>query len=385
MMTDTTMNVVPTAPSSSIPKTGTDAAASTAGDAMMVDSSECEVSTTATTPSASPTSSSCTMATSSSQQQQQRQQQQQLQFDAMQTSCLPPDVGDIVSNMLRQESTLYKREDYLTHTLPSKLENGETIDGSWRQRIVEWMYGVIDHCNLRRESVAVATCFLDLAASRDLVTCRKDFQLVAMTSLMLSIKLNDSTMVKLDSMVKLGRGLFNEDDVIDMETKILKVFNWHVHPPTAVCFMRQLLRLLPPETSPVARYIIVEVTRFISEVSACLYKFLKYKPSALSLAAIMIAMERIDETTLPYWQRQQFMYNVTTTTGMDGTSLDVLLAVDDLRTSLDNNMNLKDLMRTIDAQCLQANAANQMNGKGKDEQGILNGPSSPRDVVSGIY
>ena len=379
MMTDTSMNVIATAPSSSIPKTGIDAAVSTAGgDAMMVDSSSaCEVSTTATTPSASPTSSSCTMATSSSQ-----QQQQQLQFDAMQTSCLPPDVGDIVSNMLRQESTLYKREDYLTHIL-SSLEDGETIDGSWRQRIVEWMYGVIDHCNLRRESVAVATCFLDLAASRDLVTCRKDFQLVAMTSLMLSIKLNDSTMVKLDSMVKLGRGLFNEDDVIDMETKILKAFDWHVHPPTAVCFMRQLLRLLPPETTPVARYIIVEVTRFISEVSACLYKFLKYPPSTLSLAAIMIAMERIDERTLPYWQRQQFMYNVTAVTGMDGTSWDVLRALDDLRTSLDNNMNLKDLMRTIDAQCLQANAANQMNGKGKDE--LLKGPSSPRDVVSGIY
>jgi hypothetical protein len=56
-------------------------------------------------------------------------------------SLVADDVGDIVANMLMQEQTTYKREDYLTLLLPSKL-NGETIDASWRQRIVEWMYGV---------------------------------------------------------------------------------------------------------------------------------------------------------------------------------------------------------------------------------------------------
>lgn len=306
------------------------------------------------------------------------------------SSCLAtaPEVADIVTNMLRQEATMYKRHDYLAHVLPSKLENGETIDGSWRQRIVEWMYGVVDHCNLRRESVAVATCFLDLAAARDLVTCRKDFQLVAMTSLMLSIKLNDSTMVKLDSMVKLGRGLFNEADVIAMETKILKAFNWHVHPPTPVCFMRQMLRLLPHEATPVARYVIVEVTRFISEVSACLYKFLKYRASTMAFAAVMIAMERIDETTLPLWQRHQFLYNIASTTGLESTSWDVLHAAEDLRISLDNNVNLRDLMRTIDAQCLRANGQLPLKGgkQGEDQDmQALNGPGSPRDVSAGVY
>lgn len=304
-------------------------------------------------------------------------------------SCAPPvssscdDVGDVVANMLRQESTTYKREDYLTALLPSKL-NGETIDGSWRQRIVEWMYGVVDHCNLRRESVAVATYFLDLASCHDLVGSRKDFQLVAMTSLMLAIKLNDSTMVKLDSMVKLGRGLFNEDDVIEMETRMLKAFKWHVHPPTPVCYMRQLLRLLPSETTPVARYIIVEVTRFISEISACLYKFVKYPPSSMAFAAIIIAIERIDETTLPLWQRHQFLFNVASSSGLESTSWEVLHAAEDLRISLDNNVNLQDLMRTIDAQCLRTNQV-QTPTETKDCEMQPASPTSPRDVVAGVY
>lgn len=293
------------------------------------------------------------------------------------------DVGDVVANMLKQEATIYKREDYLTALLPSKL-NGETIDGSWRQRIVEWMYGVVDHCNLRRESVAVATYFLDLASCHDLVRSRKDFQLVAMTSLMLAIKLNDSTMVKLDSMVKLGRGLFNEEDVIAMEIQMLKAFRWHVHPPTPVCYMRQLLRFLPPETTPVARYIIVEVTRFISEISACLYKFVKYPASSMAFAAISIAMERIDDSTLPLWQRHQFLYNVASATGLESTSWEVLHAAEDLRISLDNNVNLQDLMRTIDAQCLRASPVDNP-AETKDCEMQTTSPSSPRDVSVGVY
>jgi hypothetical protein len=297
------------------------------------------------------------------------------------TSC--EDVGDVVANMLEQEATIYKREDYLTALLPSKL-SGETIDGSWRQRIVEWMYGVVDHCNLRRESVAVATYFLDLASCHDLVLSRKDFQLVAMTSLMLAIKLNDSTMVKLDSMVKLGRGLFNEEDVIAMEIRMLKAFRWHVHPPTPVCYMRQLLRLLPPETTPVARYIIVEVTRFISEISACLYKFVKYPASSMAFAAISIAMERIDDSTLPLWQRHQFLYNVASATGLESTSWEVLHAAEDLRISLDNNVNLQDLMRTIDAQCVRANPVHSP-AETKECEMQTTSPSSPREVSAGVY
>ncbi len=287
------------------------------------------------------------------------------------------EVSDIIANMVRQEATTYKRDDYIP-TLLNKTASGESIDGSWRQRIIEWMYGVVDHCNLRRESVAVATYFLDLAAARGLVHCRVDFQLIAMTSLMLSIKLNDSTMVKLDSMVKLGRGLFNEADVIATEKKMLHAFSWHVHPPTPVCFMRQLLRLLPSETSPIARYMIVEVTRFISEISACLYKFVKYPASSMATAAIVIGMERLDESILPTWQRNQFLSNLSVYTGLEWTSTEVFQAMDELRISLDNNVNLHELMQTIDAQCHRGPCLSSLKAVSASMQ--ITQPRSPREV-----
>jgi hypothetical protein len=247
------------------------------------------------------------------------------------------------------------------------------------------MFGVIDHCSLKRESVAVAAFFLDLSAAKGLVLTRRDFQLVAMTSLMLSIKLYDSTLVKLDSMVKLGRGLFSEEDVVNMELSMLKAMNWQCHPPTPVCFMRQFLRLLPRDTAPVARYMIVEVTRFISEISTCLQKFLTVVPSTMAYASILIAMERIDISVLSISERKEFQENVRSVVGIDASSThDMASTIEELRATLDSNVNLHELMRTIDAQCslgLSRPLEQGADGLGSKTEG----PHSPREVSSQLY
>jgi Cyclin, N-terminal domain len=170
-------------------------------------------------------------------------------------------VLDTVTAMRTQELTTYRRCDYLD-SQDGRLQT--VLDASWRQRIVEWMYGVVDHCSLRRDSVATASVYLDICVQRGLVKTREEYQLAAMTALQIAIKLCDSTVVKLQSMVALGRGLFTAQDVIDMERKMLATLNWNCHPPTSVCFLRQFLRLLPPTVPPYTRYMIAEVTRYVS-------------------------------------------------------------------------------------------------------------------------
>lgn len=185
--------------------------------------------------------------------------------DKAQRGAVPLDVveqvTDIVTAMRTQELTTYRRCDYLDG---QDIRIHAVLDASWRQRIVEWMYGVVDHCSLRRDSVATASVYLDICVQRGLVKTREEYQLAAMTALQIAIKLCDSTVVKLQSMVALGRGLFTAQDVIDMERKMLAALNWNCHPPTSVCFLRQFLRLLPPTVPPFTRYMIAEVTRYVS-------------------------------------------------------------------------------------------------------------------------
>ena len=282
-------------------------------------------------------------------------------------------VEDIIAVMKLQETSEYQRCDYLSRDTLSHV-----LDGAWRQRIVEWMYGVVDHCSLKRDCVAHAAYYLDLCTDRGLVTSRQDYQLAAMCALLISIKMVDSTIVKLQSMVVLGRGIFSEDDVIQMEQKMLTSLKWRVHPPTSVCFLRQFLRLLPISVSPVTRYVIAEVTRFISEISVCLYKFVKFPPSIVGYAAMLIAMERIDVDTLTVWQRQEFCDNMLRYAGLDHSSSSTLDSINHLSMSLEKNVSLNELIETIDAQC------NESHGKLRRlpyNQGLDACMNSPRDVV----
>jgi hypothetical protein len=283
------------------------------------------------------------------------------------------DLEEVIAMMRRQESTTYQRSDYLATCVDI---SEHVVDGAWRQRIVEWMYGVVDHCSLRRDSVAIATYYLDLCVERGLIKSRQEFQLGAMTALQLAIKLYDSTMVKLDSMVRLGRGLFTEKDVIEMESKMLTTLKWQVHPPTPVCFLRQFLRLLPVQVAPLTRYMIAEVTRFISEISVCLYKFVKFSPSVVAYAGMLIAMDRIDEATLPSWQRHQVFEMMYRIAGLDNKSYSVQDAIAQLYHSLEKNISLQELMNTIDAQC-QCGYTKARTSDFCTVEGTI---SSPRDI-----
>jgi hypothetical protein len=259
------------------------------------------------------------------------------------------DVRDVVKRMCQQESAIYKRSDYLNEDPTLEVE---VADGTWRQRIIEWMYGVVDHCSLRRDSVGVAATFLDLCMAQNLVESRHEFQLAAMTALQLSIKLYDSTMVKLDSMVKLGRGQFQVEDVVQMERKLLVALKWQVHPPTSLCFLRQYLQLVPNTVPSMTRYMLSEVTRFIAEITVCLYKFVKYPPSAVAYATLVIAMERIGETVLASWERQEILTRVANTLDESVVHSPIMMEIYHvLQHSLQKNVNLDQLLRTIEVQC----------------------------------
>jgi hypothetical protein len=295
-----------------------------------------------------------------------------MQFDA---ATLFEDVQDIVTVMRKQEmSHYYQRCDYLSEQIH---KSERVVCGSWRQKIAEWSFSVVDHSSLRRDSVLVATYYLDMCVMKGVIKSEKEYQIAAMTALQLAIKLYDSTMVKLDSMVKLGNGLFSEKDIIAMEDRIIKALDWHLHPPTPVCFLQQFLRLLPPSVCPLTRYMIAEITQFISEISVCLYRFVKYPPSIIAYAGMLISMDRIDKVSLPIWQRQQIFSVMASGANLEHTSPEVIEAVTDLQVSIEKSIKLKEHMDTIIGSLCHDGYTNMRSNKYISNGGM----NSPRHVI----
>lgn len=146
--------------------------------------------------------------------------------------------------MFQQEEKSYKTVDYLapdyqkmlasacdsnlsdtneSHKSSDSLTSVSTsgINDIWREKICEWSYQVIDHFDFSREVVSVSIHYLDrFLATR---SCnKKEFQLAAMTTLFLAIKLYEPGKLSMQSMIELSRGYFQVEQMVAMEMAILR-------------------------------------------------------------------------------------------------------------------------------------------------------------------
>lgn len=235
------------------------------------------------------------------------------------------EIEEILRHMRVKESAIYARD-----------EVGNELAGLWRRMLVEWMYYVVDFCHLQRQSVAAGAFFLDVAMSRGLCITREDHQLAAATSLQLALKTFDTSVIKLDKLVKLGRDLFTAEDVTRMELKIIQSLKWHVHPVSVYCFLWQYERLLPEEISPATREMIGHATQLIAEISVSNEQYNTCPPSILAYATMLLAMGMIgSEEALPIHLRECFVGRMSTVAHLDCHSPEVVGAFDRLGETLE--------------------------------------------------
>ncbi len=146
--------------------------------------------------------------------------------------------------LLRQANTVYIAQDYLAPSYQDKLSKrsevargvktlggssvasksssaSSSINDTWREKICEWSYQVVDHFDFSREVVCLSMSFLDRYLSIEQVD-KKLFQLAAMTTLHLAIKLFEPGTLSMQSMIELSRGYFTAEHMAAMEIKILQ-------------------------------------------------------------------------------------------------------------------------------------------------------------------
>jgi hypothetical protein len=128
------------------------------------------------------------------------------------------------------------------------------------------------------------------------------FQLLAMTCLYLSIKLNEykhllipGSKSSMDTILQLSRGFFTLKEMEKMEYNILQRLQWHVHPPTPQCFVKHFLFVLSMEDAETH-----DLAQFMAELSVMDYFFVSYKPSEVAIAALLNAMDRLSSGSTQY-------------------------------------------------------------------------------------
>lgn len=158
----------------------------------------------------------------------------------------------------------------------------------------------------------------------------RTYQLAAMTSLYLAIKLHtdcddsrNKRAFKLDIFVELSRGQFVAADICAMEKTMLTVIRWQVHPPTPMIFCSYMLATLMPQNYNITHHdnsrvdlvlhVVRELSRYLTELAVCLGRECSGKPaSQVACCAILSSMDLLTNTALPLTVRDSFYCRVFT-------------------------------------------------------------------------
>jgi hypothetical protein len=251
------------------------------------------------------------------------------------------ELPDLFKVMRMQEDTAYTCPDYLSEEFqrkqieevssnpnlffPSGMSASSAssctgINEVWREKICEWCYQVVDHFDYNRQVVAIALNYLDRYLALRPVN-RKIFQLAAMTCLFTAIKLNETRVLSLSAFLSLSRGYFQAEHVLKMEHAILRALQWRVNPPTPLTQAKHLLFILPKNVHRKGE--ILEITRFLTEISVCDYFFVPYTLSTVALAALYSAFDIAGESVVSEATKSYFVQQVHQLTGLDSLTEDV--------------------------------------------------------------
>lgn len=239
--------------------------------------------------------------------------------------------------MKRQETTIYKCEDYIlcrklgtisvdpstsVSKNSSKLDKLTTdcdiIDPSHRTTMCEWCYRVVDHIGVRRELVEISMNYLDRFLHK--IHCDRDsFKLAAITAMYLTIKIHcRKNRLTIKSLSALSKGEFSAVDIADMEFIILQTLSWNLHPPTSMNFIYHFHTLLPPKIAS-SKHTILQRSCFFAELAV-----MEYNPywnrSQIAFSAILNAIDELDLLQMSKEERESYIATIEKVCGVDHTS-----------------------------------------------------------------
>ena len=155
-------------------------------------------------------------------------------------------------------------------------------------------------------------------------TCSGDTALLtSLATLFISVKINETKNLRLNTLANLSRNQFSANDITRMERKILETLSWRVNPLTHVGFVSHLLRFLSGISKPVRRDIF-ELSRYLCELSSCDSYFVQYNPSSVAYGAILYVFDYISTHRLPLLFRKYFNTNMSELLGLSMHSPEVI-------------------------------------------------------------
>jgi cyclin B len=165
---------------------------------------------------------------------------------------------------------------------PSYMERQVQVNAKMRAILVDWLVDVHKKYKLRVETLFLAVSLIDRYLDLQ-VTLQKHLQLVGVTALLVAAKFEEVYPPAIKDFVYVTDKAYSREDILQMEVSMLRVLQFKICRPTAVHFIEryQLVNGCTDTHRDLAQYLL--------ELTLADYKMIKYAPSHLAAAAILLS------------------------------------------------------------------------------------------------
>ena len=164
------------------------------------------------------------------------------------------------------------------------MKKQKNINDKMRAILVDWIIEVHHHFHLKRKTLFQTIFIIDLYLS-DKIIDKVNFQLLGLSSLMISIKENENYSLKLEEFIKLTDNAYTKRELLIMEMNILKTLKFEILAPTSDEFYNIL------STAFNFNKIQHHLGEYFIDSSLLDYNMLKYKASTIAIACAYIVMK----------------------------------------------------------------------------------------------
>jgi cyclin B len=175
-----------------------------------------------------------------------------------------------------------RREEPLHLPSPSYMDRQVHVNAKMRAILIDWLVDVHKKYKLRPETLFLAVHLIDRYLEIQ-VTAQRQLQLVGVTSLMIAAKFEEVYPPQIKDFVYVTDKAYSREDILKMEVSILRALQFKICRPTAMHFLERYQNV--NGCTDAHR----DLAQYLLELTLVEYKMLKYAPSHLAAAAILLS------------------------------------------------------------------------------------------------
>lgn len=202
------------------------------------------------------------------------------------------------------DATLYRElvADFFTYL--KELEASSAVSNSYigtRQRditagmraiLVDWLVEVCEEYKLHAETLFVCVALIDRILSKYVVS-RSNLQLLGCACMLLASKYEEVFSPSVDEFVYISDNTYTREQVLSMESTVLREMNFRLACATAKQFLHRFVRAANFSEQDVA------FVNYLAELTLQEYDFLVYRPSVVAAACVLYV--RLATATAEPW------------------------------------------------------------------------------------